>query len=111
VSKAWSVNIHADVLTGTRQDAARGLLLAAKHILKVSNRDVPVESGELERSGDTSIDAEALRASVSYDTPYAVYEHEAMNLHHDDGGPKFLERALHSERGDVAKIIAREIRK
>ena len=111
-AKAWSVNVNADASTATREGAARGLLAAAEHILKVANRDVPVGvTGDLGRSGKASVDEASLRAAVSYDTEYAVTQHESMNLTHDAGrGPKWLENAFNSERGDVAKIIAKEIR-
>jgi hypothetical protein len=92
--------------------SARGLTLAAEHILQVSNSRVPIEEGTLERSGVVDVDEDALLASISYDTPYAVVQHEDMLLQHDSGrSPKFLEQALDEEWKAAQRIIAAEVRK
>lgn len=85
--------------------AEQGLLLGAEHVLGVSRDQVPIEESTLGRSGKAS--QEGLRAAVSYDTPYAVVQHEDMTLAHDPGRTaKYLEKALNSERAVVGKIIA-----
>lgn len=97
---------------GAKRGAARGLGLAAEHILQVSNRRVPIEEGTLERSGVASVDEAKLRGAVSYDTPYAVKQHEDMTLAHDAGRTaKYLENALDSERRKVGEIVAKEVRR
>ena len=45
--------------------------------------DVPLQDGPLSDSGAIDVDDEA--ASVYFDTPYAVRQHEDMTLHHHDG--------------------------
>lgn len=91
--------------------AAVGLTRAAEHVLGVSNSRVPIEEGTLERSGAVNVDAENLVAYVSYDTPYAVVQHEDLTLAHDAGRQaKYLESAFNSERANVRKIIADAIR-
>ena len=68
--------------------------------------------GTLERSGVASVDAGALRAAVSYDTPYAVYQHEGLDFAHPNGRrSKYLEGPLNSEHAKCEGIIAAEIRK
>lgn len=95
-----------------RAGAARGLALAAEHVLQVSRTRVPIEEGTLERSGVASVDEAALRGAVSYDTPYAVRQHEDLTLRHDDGREaKYLEGALADEADTVAEIVAAEIRR
>jgi hypothetical protein len=95
-----------------RQGAARGLFLATEHLLQVSNADVPIEEGILERSGVASVDEQQLRGAVSYDTLYAVKQHEDLTLQHDAGRTaKYLENAVNSERRQVGQILAREVRK
>ena len=112
MSKAWNVRINAAALTDSKRGTARGLLLAAEHILNVANTKVPTEKGALEKSWAASVDGSSLRAAVSYDTPYAVIQHESMNSHHDAGrSAKYLENAMTSEARTVGKIIANEIRK
>jgi hypothetical protein len=63
-----------------RRGADRGVEAGAEHVRDVSVARAP------ERTG-------ALRAS-------------ALTYRHDDGGPKFLETALVSERGAVARARA-----
>ena len=93
--------------------AGRGLFLGAEHVLEESRRLVPIEEGTLERSGVASVDEGALRAAVSYDTVYAVRQHEEMTWAHDSGRQaKYLEQPLNGPPGRTAmELVAREIRK
>lgn len=95
-----------------RQAAARGLRKAAEHILQVSRSQVPHEEGTLENSGTASVDSNALRGAVSYDTPYAVRQHEELDWRHDNGRKaKYLEDPMRDERGVVGDLIATELRR
>ncbi|APD18763.1 hypothetical protein SEA_RALEIGH_11 [Streptomyces phage Raleigh] len=99
-------------LRGTRTGAVRGLRLAAEHVLERSRRRVPIEEATLERSGVASVDESALTAGVSYDTPYAVRQHENLHYRHDGGRTaKYLEGPLTEEAGAVAAIIAAQVRR
>ena len=104
---------HGDaVKVAERLAAARGLMLAAEHVLTEANKVVPIEESTLLRSGTTSMDPVRLRSAVSYDTPYAVRQHEEMSYNHDAGRQaKYLETPLNAERGAVNALIAREIKK
>lgn len=106
MGRAWKVSINPrakDVLNGS---ANRGVALAAEHILGESNKKVPIEEGTLERSGTVSTDPGNFTAAVSYDTPYAVRQHEDMTLRHDSGrSAKYLENAMTSEVQAAAEII------
>lgn len=110
---AWKNTINLQAVADEVHDkAAHGLFLAAEHVLQVSNTKVPHEEGTLERSGTTSVDAQQLRAAMSYDTPYAVRQHEDMSARHDEGRTaKYLENAMNGEKATVARIIAGEIRR
>ena len=90
----------------------RALTDAAEHLLEQANRTVPIEEGTLKRSGVVSVDRERLEAAVSYDTPYAVRQHEDTRLRHNDGRrAKWLERTF-AERGDaVAAYIVDQLRR
>lgn len=97
--------------TAQRGGAARGLHLATEHVLGVARTRVPIEEGTLERSGTASVDEDTLTGAVSFDTPYAVRQHEDMDLKHDAGRQaKYLESALASERQTCRDLIARSIR-
>ena len=97
---------------GGKQRAARGLQLAAEHILAESNKLVPLDEGTLQRSGEVSVDAEGMAASVSYNSPYAVRQHEEMTWRHAPGRQaKYLETAVNTSRADCARIIQQELRR
>lgn len=111
MSGAWQISVNRTVSAGMKQAAARGLALAAEHVLGEARKTVPIEEGTLERSGATSLDPENLKAAVSFDTPYSVRQHEDMTARHDPGRTaKYLENAINTEREAVKEIIARTIR-
>lgn len=91
---------------------AQGLDLAAEHLLGAAKRLVPIEEGTLERSGVASSDHAKLRAAVSFNTPYAVYQHERLDLRHNNGRTaKYLERPMTTEAVTLRRLIAARIRK
>lgn len=97
----------------TRRGALRAVALGAEHVLGKSSKLVPIEEGTLSRSGKTSAEmqGDAAVAAVSYDTPYAVRQHEEMGYRHDPGRQaKYLEGPMGSEAKTVAKIYAQVTR-
>jgi len=95
-----------------RQGAARGLLLGAEHVLQQAQEVVPLDEGPLQQSGTASVDEPSLTAMVSYDTPYAVRQHEELDYRHAPGRTaKYLERPLNASRAEVAAIVAAQIRR
>lgn len=107
----WTVSINPrakDILNGS---AARGVALAAEHILGESNKKVPLEEATLKRSGTVSTDPDNFTAAISYDTPYAARQHEDMHARHNDNRTaKYLENAMNSERDAALQIIADTIK-
>lgn len=100
----------APALAALANGSIEGLPAAGEHVLGVSNQKVPHEDGDLERSGAVSVDGN--QAAVSYDTPYAVVQHEDMTLRHDAGRTaKYLENAVNSEAQAVLEIIGTAIKK
>jgi len=111
MGKSWAFKPNKNVLIRSKKGAARGLALAGEHVLGEANKRVPIEEGTLTRSGVASVDEKKLRGAVSYDTPYAVKQHEDMHLQHDSGRePKYLENAFNAEADTVGKIIAKAIK-
>lgn len=89
-----------------RKAGVRTLTRSAEELLTRSNVLVPIEVGTpgLLSSGVPSVDEGALRAAVSYDTPYAVIQHEALDFQHDAGRQaKYLEDPLNS--GDFQQAM------
>jgi hypothetical protein len=112
MARSWSFKPNKIHVALSKKGAARGLAVAAELILGAAQAKVPIEEGTLERSGAASVDEENLRAAVSFDTPYAVKQHEDMTLHHDAGrSAKYLENAFNENLSAVQQVIAAEIRK
>jgi hypothetical protein len=81
------------------------MLLGMEHVLDESNRIVPHEFGDLERAGEASADGR--KGAVSYESVYAVPQHERLDFKHSPGRrAKFLEIAARESADDVAAIIA-----
>lgn len=110
VSKSLGSNI--DALTARIGEGARkGLFTAAEHALGKSNAIVPHEEGDLARSGSVSQDDATPKTAISYDTDYAVKQHEDESLRHDAGRQaKFLETAVNSERETMLAIVQQAVK-
>lgn len=100
-------------LAGTKRAARHGLELGLEHVLAEANKLVPLDEGTLERSGKVTMDSDPMliRGAVSYDTPYAVRQHEEMSYQHLPGRqPKYLEQPANTEASTVTAIIAATVR-
>ena len=95
-----------------RAAAARGLLLAAEHVLTEAQEVVPLDEGYLQSTGTASVDEGTLTAAVSFDGPYAVRQHEELDWRHAPGRQaKYLEQPLNANRGPVQRNIAAQVRR
>jgi hypothetical protein len=95
-----------------RAGAARGLALAMEHLLTESRKQVPIEEATLERSGVAVVDEENLVGAVSYDTVYAVRQHEELDWRHDAGRKaKYLEDPHRDEASTMTALVAAQIRR
>jgi hypothetical protein len=88
--------------------AQRGARLSAEHLRTVAVSRTPIMTGHLQSSAKTSSDD--TRAAVSYNTPYAVKQHEELGYRHKDGQAKYLESATVSEQSTIRDIIAAQIK-
>ncbi|MEV0586322.1 hypothetical protein [Nonomuraea sp. NPDC050310] len=94
----------------SRAATMRGLERAAEHLYDASQELVPTETLALKESGTVSSDASQLRAAVSYDTEWAVWQHEDPDLEHEAGErSKYLERPFNTERDELRRLIAAEL--
>src|SRR6478609_5753083 len=80
---------------------------AGEHIRGVSVSRTPVETGRLAGSAAVHLDHQDgdATASITYDGPYARYQHERLDLRHETGQAKFLESALISEADTALDMI------
>ncbi|MEV0438946.1 hypothetical protein AB0I84_09520 [Streptomyces spectabilis] len=105
----WNGNT---ALRATREGAARGLRLAAEHVLAEARKLVPLDEATLERSGTASVDEAELSAAVAFDTPYAIRQHEELTYQHAPGrSAKYLEKPMADEAATVEAIIAAQVRR
>lgn len=76
----------------TNYGTKKGLWSAMDHLAAVSKEQVPLDMGALKRSCVVSVADDGKSAAVSYDTPYAVVQHENTYFQHQRGRKaKYLE--------------------
>lgn len=114
MSKNVRWNPGKDPIPIINDAAQRGVGLAAEHVLGEARRIVPHDEGTLERSGraDNEQTKNGARASIFFDSVYAVDQHENMHYRHKKNRKaKYLEDPLNQSTSKVRGIIGDEIRK
>lgn len=105
-----SFRLDPQALAQVRKAAERAVADAGEHLLEQANRTVPIEEGTLARSGQAT--AQGMTTVVSYDSPYAVRQHEDTRLRHDQGRrAKWLQRTFEEESAQVGEFLAERIRR
>lgn len=104
-----SLKWNGDALTRAVSEASKqGVRLAAEHLRTVAVQRTPLETGTLRNSA--KVTADGTRAAVSYNTKYAVKQHEELGYAHKDGQAKYLESATVSEKETMLQIIGQQIK-
>lgn len=99
----------AQITKEVNKDTSKILKDAAEFVLDVSNTRAPIDEGNLIRSGKVTVNGN--EAAISYDTPYAVKQHEDLSLKHKNGRRgKYLESALRDEAKRALAYIADNIK-
>lgn len=91
---------------GTR----KGLHSALDHLAAVSKEQVPLDQGTLKRSCFVSIAEDGQSGAVSYDTPYAIVQHENTWYNHQRGRKgKYLEDPANDKtvQAEMRELIRR----
>ncbi len=99
------VKQHNAKLTEIEKAAREAVRDAAKEVLKQAKKNTPKDSGALRKSGRVLVDDVNVR--VVFRSPHAWIQHERLDYEHDDGGPKYLERAV--DEVDPAALIVKEV--
>lgn len=95
-----------------RTAGARALEDISEDCLREANVTVPIEEGDLARSGTASSDPGTMRAAVGYDTKYAVRQHEDPTLRHNDNRrDHWLERTFEENQARYQDHLADALRK
>jgi hypothetical protein len=112
VTVKWTVDRRQLAVEEVRKAAAEALFDAGHFLEEEANRTVPLEEGTLQRSSTVSVDRQALRVSVSYDTPYARRQHEDVRLRHNGGRrAKWLELTWREQSQRALDYLAASIRR
>lgn len=101
---------------GAPQVAAKakdGMLEACEVLLAHAVDQTPWVEHHLRNSGTTDVasQGETVTGVVSFNTPYARIQHEALDFHHPNGGnAKFLERPANQFGDELLQIIGANLR-
>lgn len=94
------------------EGAFAGMVVAAEALLTESDAEVPHDVGILEATGAVTQDEEEMEVAVSYDTAYAVRQHEELTWRHAPGRKaKYLEDPANEMRDELAEIVATHTRR
>ena len=82
----------------TKRSRKDGTWAACDHLRTVSKQQVPMAQGTLKDSCAVDVADDGSQATVSYDTPYAVRQHEELGYRHQRGRKaKYLEDPCNDE--------------
>lgn len=95
MSKGFKVDVRLDkamIKSVTKQCTKKGVWSALDHLAAVSKEQVPLDQGPLKNSCFVDVAEDGSSGTVSYDTPYAVVQHEHTEFQHQRGRKaKYLE--------------------
>jgi len=108
--KGCELRLDKQVLVGAiKRGGKKATWSTLDHLASVSKEQVPLDTGALKNSCTVSVNDDGSEGTVSYDTPYAVEQHENLVYHHQRGRKaKYLEdpvndRTVQSEMAEIAK--------
>lgn len=116
----WKRDLRKQVEAKVKSAANQAVHDAAETLLTEANQTAPHSKGPLRLSGNVSDDGHKAVSAVSYDTPYAVRQHEDTRLRHPDptnpqsdprGRAKWLQRTLQERQDALKGHIADAIKK
>lgn len=95
-----------------KEAAMSGLLDGAEYILTKSHEEVPHDTGTLQRSGTVTEALSEDAVYISYNTPYAVKQHEDLTLRHAEGRKaKYLEDPYNREKNKVLQLVGERVKR
>lgn len=89
------LRVHLDrakITKTIKNSNKKGTRSALDHLATVSKEQVPLDQGPLKNSCYVDVADDGKSGTVSYDTPYAIVQHENMQFQHQRGRKaKYLE--------------------
>ncbi|MBR6982132.1 MAG: hypothetical protein IKH75_01140 [Ruminococcus sp.] len=106
--KLKSIRIELDrelIKAAVAKGGKKATWSALDYLASVSKQQVPLDTGALMNSCVVDVNDDGSEGTVSYDTPYAVEQHENMQYHHQrDRKAKYLEDPV-NDGGVQQKMI------
>ena len=97
----------------TKKGTKKGTWSALDHLAAVSKEQVPLDQGPLKNSCYVDVADDGSSGTVSYDTPYAIVQHENTQYQHQRGRKaKYLEDPANDAQvqNEMRELIARSYR-
>lgn len=113
MSKGFKINVRLDkakINQITKQGTKKGVWSALDHLAAVSKEQVPLDQGPLKNSCYVDVADDGSSGTVSYDTPYAIVQHENTQYQHQRGRKaKYLEDPVNdsSVQSEMLNLIKR----
>ena len=86
------------VRSAVNNGAKKGAWMALDHLASVSKDQVPLDQGPLKNSCYVDVAEDGSEGTISYDTPYAVRQHETLTYRHLPGRKaKYLEDPVYDK--------------
>lgn len=103
----------AKIRSVVQQCTKKGTWSALDHLAAISKQQVPLDQGPLKNSCYVDVADDGSSGTVSYDTPYAIRQHEEMGYSHQRGRKaKYLEDPANDSgvQHEMRELIARAYR-
>lgn len=108
MSMRYEVHLRVDGLVGDLEARQPEALAAAMEVVRANAvANTPVETGRLAGSAAVTVDGDD--ATITYDGPYARYQHERLDLRHETGRAKYLELAMLEEKENAVKVLEQQL--
>lgn len=113
MSKGFKIDVRLDkakIKRITQQCTKKGTWSALDHLAAVSKEQVPLDQGPLKNSCYVDVADDGSSGTVSYDTPYAIVQHENTQFQHQRGRKaKYLEDPANDAgvQGEMRELIKR----
>lgn len=95
MSKNFKVTVRLDkakISSAVKKGGRKATWTALDHLATVSKEQVPLDQGPLKNSCYVDVADDGSSGTVSYDTPYAIVQHENTQFQHQRGRKaKYLE--------------------
>lgn len=104
-----NVEFNSNIVTEVERATSRALEESLLYLLAETNKVVPLDRGDLRRSG--GIDVDGVSGNIYYDTAYAVKMHENPQFSFKNGRKgKYLESTVNSSIDKIRDYLASELR-